>query len=183
MKDLYLLLLSLFLAVTALLWAVTGRQLLEQADPSEYFLQVINGEFVAGCTVFPISGTNQKVCVARTRSHAGTPSRVRLFPLIIRWELMEAAAGGPRLSGSSLPPGVTGPELVTQVFDQAKAAGFNVIRAWAHGVSAEYPVLLGPGSYNEGMLKGLDFALDEARKRGLKVRFMHCAWPSETWPR
>ena len=27
-----------------------------------------------------------------------------------------------------------------------------------------------PGEYNEGMLRGLDYLLDEARKRGLKVR-------------
>lgn len=82
---------------------------------------------------------------------------------------MEAAAGAPRLSGSSLPLGVSGPQLVRQVLDQAAQAGFTVVRAWAHGVSTDYPVLLGPGSYNEGMLRGLDYALDEARKRGLKV--------------
>ena len=58
---------------------------------------------------------------------------------------------------------------MTALLDEAVKAGFTVMRTWAHGVSSAYPVLLGPGRYNEGMLRGLDFALDEARKRGLKA--------------
>lgn len=50
------------------------------------------------------------------------------------------------------------------------------MRTWAHGVSPPYPVLLGPGNYNKGMLRGLDFALDEARKRGLKVGLLARTW-------
>lgn len=127
---------------------------------------------------------------------------------------MEAAAGAPRLTGSVLPSGVTGPQLVRQVLDRAAEAGLTVVRAWcapplvdcaqgwlagwplpvgstgrraltcsphrlspsccaperrAHGVSPSYPSLLGPGQYNEGLLRGLDYFLAEAGKRGIKV--------------
>lgn len=36
-------------------------------------------------------------------------------------------------------------------------------------MSPEYPVLLRPGEYNEGVLRGLDYLLSEAGRRGLKV--------------
>lgn len=32
------------------------------------------------------------------------------------------------------------------------------------------------GEFNEGLLRGLDFALNEARKKGLKVRFVLPPW-------
>jgi hypothetical protein len=40
----------------------------------------------------------------------------------------------------------------------------------AHGVSNTYPSLLGPGDLNEGMLRGLDYFLAEAGRRGIKAR-------------
>lgn len=33
----------------------------------------------------------------------------------------------------------------------------------------DFPSLIAPGQYNEGMLRGLDFVLEQARKRGLKA--------------
>jgi hypothetical protein len=45
----------------------------------------------------------------------------------------------------------------------------------AHGVSADYPVLLAPGQYNEGLMRGLDYFLSEAGKRGLKVTTGLCS--------
>ncbi|KAL4437982.1 hypothetical protein ABPG77_004203 [Micractinium sp. CCAP 211/92] len=117
-------------------------------DPSlaDSFVTVQDGDFVLGCQRFPISGWNQ-------------------------WEVMEAAAGAPRLVGSVLPPGQTGPEMVRALLDTAAQSGLTVVRAWAHGVSPSYPVQLdnSGSSLNEGMLKGLDYFLSEAGKRGLKV--------------
>ena len=87
-----------------------------------------------------------------------------------RWEAMDAAAGAPRLVGSSLPPSTTGPALIRGLLDTAAGAGLTVVRAWAHGVSDSYPVMLqGPGDLSEGMLRGLDYFLAEAGARGLKV--------------
>lgn len=43
---------------------------------------------------------------------------------------MEAAAGAPRLAGSHLPPGLTGPELIRQLLDSAVEDGMTVVRAW-----------------------------------------------------
>ena len=46
---------------------------------------------------------------------------------------MEAAAGAPRLAGSALPAGVTGPQLIRDVLDMAAGSGFTVVRAWCAG--------------------------------------------------
>lgn len=46
------------------------------------------------------------------------------------WELMEAAAGAPQLTGSVLPPSMTGPAMVRALLDEAVAAGLTVVRAW-----------------------------------------------------
>jgi mannan endo-1,4-beta-mannosidase len=53
--------------------------------------------------------------------------------------------------------------------DKAIAAGLTVMRGWAHAVSPEYAMQTSPGQYSEPMFRGLDYVLDEARKRGLKV--------------
>lgn len=148
----------LFLACTFSVGALgrptLRRELLQDApkasgkfpDPAltDNFVEIVDGDFVLGCNSFPISGWNQ-------------------------WELMEAGAGAPLLVGSVLPPDQTSPEFLSSVLDSAVQAGVTVIRGWAHGTSPQYPSLLKPGEYNEGMLRGLDFLLDEARKRGLKL--------------
>jgi hypothetical protein len=53
---------------------------------TEYFVRVDNGEFALGCQRFISTGWNQ-------------------------WEVVEAAAGAPALSGASLPTNQTGPEV------------------------------------------------------------------------
>ncbi|KDD76401.1 hypothetical protein H632_c239p0, partial [Helicosporidium sp. ATCC 50920] len=114
-----------------------------QAQPDE-FVQVVKGKFVLGCSPFYVSGWNS-------------------------WELMEAAAGALELFGASLPLKSTGPQLVRDVLDAAVSAGHNVIRVWAHPVSEQYAMEPFPGEYNEALLVGLDYILDEARVRGLKL--------------
>eukprot|EP00887_Chlorella_sp_A99_P006508 scaffold3.g6508.t1 len=62
------------------------------------------------------------------------------------WEVcgvMEMGAGA-QPAGSKLPPTETGAQ--------------------------DYPSMLAPGQLNEGLMRGLDYALDEARKRGIKAR-------------
>lgn len=53
--------------------------------------------------------------------------------------------------------------------DEAPAAGLTVMRAWAASVDGTYALQTQPGAYNEAVFRGLDYALDEARKRNLKV--------------
>jgi mannan endo-1,4-beta-mannosidase len=83
------------------------RQAAKYPDPAlaDSFVELIDGEFVLGCNRFPISGFNQ-------------------------WEVMEAAAGAPRLVGSRLPDGVTGPQLIRTLLDSAVDTGMTVVRAW-----------------------------------------------------
>jgi len=111
---------------------------------ADYYVEVIDKEFVLGCNKFPVSGFNQ-------------------------WEVLESGAGAPELSGSVLAEGLTAPEVLTDVLDIAVGSGFTVMRAWAHGVTERYATKPKPGELNENLLRGLDFALTEARRRGLKV--------------
>jgi mannan endo-1,4-beta-mannosidase len=62
-----------------------------------------------------------------------------------------------------------GVQLLRNIMDKAVGAGLNVMRAWAHAVSPEYALQPSPGQYREAVFRGLDYVLDEARKRKLKV--------------
>ena len=53
--------------------------------------------------------------------------------------------------------------------DLAVENGLTVMRGWAHSVDVNTNLQTAPGVYNEAVFRGLDYALDEARKRGLKV--------------
>jgi len=112
----------------------------------EYFVQVRDGRFVVGptCSPFYISGWNA-------------------------WEAMEAAAGVLELYGASLPANTTGPSLIRSQFERAQAHGLNVMRTWAHPVTAQYALMSAPGVYNEEIFRGLDYLLDEARKRDVRL--------------
>ena len=60
-------------------------------------------------------------------------------------------------------------QLVRSIMDEAAAAGLNLVRAWAHASSPEYALQPSPGRFSEPVFRGLDYALDQARRRGLKV--------------
>jgi mannan endo-1,4-beta-mannosidase len=61
-------------------------------------------------------------------------------------------------------------QLVRTILDEAAAAGFTVMRAFAHGVTPQHATLGPDGQPVEEMLRGLDYLLAEAGKRGIKVR-------------
>lgn len=65
---------------------------------------------------------------------------------------------------------VGGLQLLRQTMDTAAGAGLNMLRMWTNGVTPAYAVQRSPGVYNEGMLRGLDYVLDQARQRNLKVQ-------------
>ena len=135
-----------FLSATWYLNSVQFPQAEPTLDLMDYFVRVEGGRFVVGpeCSLMYISGWNQ-------------------------WETVEAAAGVLRLYGASLPPNITGQELIKRKLQTAKEVGFNVVRAWANPVSLDYTLMEAPGVYNENMFRGLDFFLDEARKSGVRV--------------
>lgn len=108
------------------------------------FVKVHNGTFTLGCRHFPVAGWNQ-------------------------WEVLEMGAGMPALHGGSLPTGMTGPALLRRILDDAAAAGMTVMRAWAHGVQPDAVVQDAPGHYNHELLRGLDYAMEQARVRGIRV--------------
>jgi mannan endo-1,4-beta-mannosidase len=100
-----------FLSATWYLNSVQFPQAEPTLDLMDYFVRVEGGRFVVGpeCSLMYISGWNQ-------------------------WETVEAAAGVLRLYGASLPPNITGQELIKRKLKTAKEVGFNVVRAWANPV-------------------------------------------------
>lgn len=128
-------------------WLATAR-LAQAAVPSwldrHQFVHVHNGTFAIGCRRFSVAGYNQ-------------------------WEVLEMGAGMPALYGGSLPTGMTGPALLRRILDDAAAAGMTVMRAWAHGVQPNAVLQTAPGVYNNELLRGLDYAMDQARLRGIRV--------------
>ena len=73
-------------------------------------------------------------------------------------------------------------QLIRSIMDAAVASGLNVMRAWAHAVSPEYALQTSPGVFSEPIFRGLDYALDQARARGLKVRpYFSALGPWKRW--
>ncbi|KDD76362.1 hypothetical protein H632_c253p0, partial [Helicosporidium sp. ATCC 50920] len=114
------------------------------APAPEYFITIKNGQFMQGCVPFYPAGWNQ-------------------------WETMEAAAGYPYLTGASLPANTTGPEFIRDLLASGVSSGLNTLRAWAYSVDPAAAVQTAPGVYNEDALFGLDYLLDEARKKGVRL--------------
>ncbi|KAK9812428.1 hypothetical protein WJX73_010063 [Symbiochloris irregularis] len=130
---------------TAALRQLAAAPAQAQAPSGDYFVQVGSGlDFEIGCDKF--------------------------FPAIWnQWEVIEAGAGAPFLLGASLPPGVTGPELLRNQMARAAAAGLNTMRIWGQAVDPMYQLQTSPGVYNELIFSGLDYALDQARQHNIKI--------------
>ena len=60
-------------------------------------------------------------------------------------------------------------QLIRNLMDKAIANGLNVMRAFATAVDPWYAMETSPGIYNENVFRGLDYALEQARLRGIKV--------------
>lgn len=119
-----------------------GRGVLQ--DQSEYFVEIRDGQFVVGCENFKTAGWNQ-------------------------WEVVEAAAGAPSLSGASIPEGMTGPELVRKLMERGQEIGFNSMRTWVTPVNPQYALQTAPGEYSEAAFRGLDYVIDQARKNNIRL--------------
>ncbi len=53
--------------------------------------------------------------------------------------------------------------------DMAVADHLSVLRTFAFATDAPYALQTLPGVYNEDVFRGLDYTLDQARQRGIKV--------------
>ncbi|XP_022941053.1 mannan endo-1,4-beta-mannosidase 7-like [Cucurbita moschata] len=58
---------------------------------------------------------------------------------------------------------------VSSAFEEAVKHGLSIGRTWAFSDGGDSPLQYSPGSYNEKMFQGLDFAVSEARKYGIKL--------------
>ena len=129
------------------------------------FVKVKNGRFVVGeqCKEFFFAGWNMCALPRRARAYA----RLTLPLLPRRWEVVELGSNAPSPPFRSTPK--LGQEHLVNVMNQGVAAGMKVIRVWAHSITPGWEMQTGPDTYNETVLKGMDFVMDEAHKRGLKI--------------
>ncbi|CAF2037811.1 BnaA09g07890D [Brassica napus] len=58
---------------------------------------------------------------------------------------------------------------ISAAFQEASRHGLTVARTWAFSDGGYRPLQYSPGSYNEDMFQGLDFAIAEARRNGIKI--------------
>lgn len=72
--------------------------------------------------------------------------------------------------GIIVPCVVVRAQLVRDIMDMAVADGLTLLRTFAFATNPLYPMQTAPGIYNEAILRGLDYVLDQARQRGIKAR-------------
>ncbi|XP_060188135.1 mannan endo-1,4-beta-mannosidase 5-like [Lycium barbarum] len=58
---------------------------------------------------------------------------------------------------------------VSEVFQEASAAGLSVCRTWAFSDGGDTALQISPGVYDERVFQGLDFVISEARKYGIRL--------------
>ena len=61
------------------------------------------------------------------------------------------------------------PQLIRDLMDDAVATGLDLVRFFALPVDTQYALQSAPGQFNEAAFRGLDYALECARVRGIKV--------------
>ena len=61
-------------------------------------------------------------------------------------------------------------QLIRDLMDDAVATSLNLVRFFALPVDTQYALQSAPGQFNEAAFRGLDYALECARARGIKVR-------------
>ncbi|KAK3281273.1 hypothetical protein CYMTET_10927 [Cymbomonas tetramitiformis] len=84
------------------------------------------------------------------------------------WQAVELATNTPMGRRNPYP----GRFHLNNLLNEAVAAGFTVIRVWGHTVVPGRELMSEPGVYNEEIFHGIDYILDEARKRGLKIEMI-----------
>ena len=61
-------------------------------------------------------------------------------------------------------------QLIRDIMDMAVTDQLSVLRTFAFATDAPYALQTSPGVFHEDVFRGLDYVLDQARQRGLKVR-------------
>eukprot|EP01024_Parvocaulis_polyphysoides_P019407 TRINITY_DN1878_c1_g1_i5.p1 TRINITY_DN1878_c1_g1~~TRINITY_DN1878_c1_g1_i5.p1 ORF type:complete len:615 (+),score=98.81 TRINITY_DN1878_c1_g1_i5:117-1961(+) len=141
-----------YLLHLALLWLVSCQRGDKQSEVEEPypqqtgFVRVFDGRFVTDdCREYLFAGFNA-------------------------WELIEVAIGFPKALPENL-EFLGNKNLLEYLFDISQEVGMNVIRLFGHGTTAEISTqrYCCVGDYKEEVLQGLDYILDEAAQRDLKV--------------
>ena len=104
-----------------------------------------------------------KVCLLRGPLSAGKDF---VFAGWNQWEVLEADSDAPA-PFRHLP--LPGREHIVRLMNEAVENGLKVVRMWAHTITEGHAIQSAPGVWNEEILEGMDFVLDQARRRGLKI--------------
>merc|ERR1712176_1208806 len=124
MKSAFWALPLLFVTAAAQLQLAENEQNVVTVKPVDGFVQVYNGEFVI---VQEDNSSERTFCEPF---------------YLVGWNSWDVTRV-PRLLNS------VGQQFLTQQLETAASSGLNVIRAWAHTVDPDYPVMKGPGEYDE----------------------------------
>eukprot|EP01023_Acetabularia_acetabulum_P044570 TRINITY_DN4479_c0_g1_i2.p2 TRINITY_DN4479_c0_g1~~TRINITY_DN4479_c0_g1_i2.p2 ORF type:complete len:197 (+),score=28.51 TRINITY_DN4479_c0_g1_i2:167-757(+) len=139
-------LLQVFLGWLWLSCSVYGQKTVDPYPRQTGFVRVFDNKFVTdNCKEFFFTGFNA-------------------------WELIEGAIGFPKV----LPEDTSflgDQNLLEYIFDICKATGLNVVRFFGHGTTSDISTqkYCCPGEYKEQVLQGLDYILDQAAQRDIKV--------------
>jgi len=83
-----------------------------------------------------------------------------------QWEILEAASDAPP-PFRHLP--LPGREHIVRLFNEAVDNGLKVVRIWAHTITKGHAMQTKPGEFNEKIFEGMDFVMDQAHRRGLRI--------------
>jgi len=133
-------------------------------------LALVAGSFAAALAVGNLPNTGLPdgfVAVKGTQLTVGDDCHPFYFSGWNSWEFLELASEAPSPPFRSTP--LKGKQHVLNVMDTGVKAGLKVIRLWAHSMTPGWELQTGPTTYNEKVLVGMDFVMDEAAKRGLRI--------------
>lgn len=143
--------------------------------PSDAFVSTKGSKFRLGGRDFVFAGWNQwEVLEAASDApppfrHLPLPGRehvVRLMNEAVENGLKVGASENPKYFFScSQPP--TSPARAHA--PRPLPPPVPAVRMWAHTITPGHAIQSAPGVWNEDILRGMDFVLAEARKRGLKI--------------
>lgn len=143
--------------------------------PSDDFVRTKNNKFTLGGRDFVFAGWNQWEVL---EAASDAPPPFRHLPLPGREHVVrlmnEAVENGLKVGASENPkyffPAATRRlRALALTFPDPSPPPVPAVRMWAHTITPGHAIQSAPGVWNEDILRGMDFVLAEARKRGLKI--------------
>ena len=140
---------------------------------SDDFVRTNGNKFTLGGRDFVFAGWNQWEVL---EAASDAPPPFRHLPLPGREHVVrlmnEAVENGLKVGASEdpfLPRGWTRTSPARAHLSRPLPLPVLAVRMWAHTITPGHAIQSAPGVWDEDILRGMDFILAEARKRGLKI--------------